>query len=112
MVPCIVIKQLKNGHNCYTADKDTDQYDTYGDQMLRTTIHWRTLFKCLNFTEYSPPHTLVDETGLDPNTIVKLDMSVDFDNLEKIRKSVAPYGLTIVEEDRLLDCIIINDPAQ
>jgi thiol-disulfide isomerase/thioredoxin len=109
MVPCLVFKRLDNGHNCFTTGTDTITYDRYGDNMLKANIKWKTLFKSINFRDMAPPHTVIDETGIGPDKIVSLNISLDFEHLKKMEQSLEAYGLTIVKENRLMDCIVIND---
>jgi thiol-disulfide isomerase/thioredoxin len=53
---------------------------------------------------------LVDETGLDPKLKIALAMNVDFDGrLAAVRRSLAPYGLTVTKESRKMSCIVIDD---
>lgn len=109
-VPCLVFKRLNNRNDCFTDDRDTSTYDRYGDKMLKTSIHWKKLFEYINFYDMVPPHTLIDETGIEADKVVNLNMSLDFDHLEKIVKSLAPYGLTIIKEEREMPCIVIENP--
>ena len=55
-----------------------------------------------------PPYQVFDETGIDARKLIDLEMSLDFNELDKVRKSLAPFGLTINKEMRELDCIVIK----
>jgi thiol-disulfide isomerase/thioredoxin len=110
MFSCLVLKRLNNGHNCFSRDPDNNQLDEYGKNLIRATMVWKEFFKYLNFGGIVPPHTLFDETGIDPKATVKINMNVDFNDLEKVNQSLKPFGLTFIQENRLLDCIVITDP--
>jgi thiol-disulfide isomerase/thioredoxin len=109
LVPCLVFKRFNNGHDCVVNEKDTTVYDRYGDHMLRAITHWKALFSYLNFTYIAPPHTVIDETGITGDKVVKVNINLDFDHLEKMNKSLEACGLTVVQENRMMDCIVINE---
>jgi thiol-disulfide isomerase/thioredoxin len=107
-VSCLVIKRLNAGKTYQSTKADTGRYDKV-DDVLKVTLPWGKFISWTNGLRFLPPHTIIDETGIPFNEVVDFEMNINFNNMEKIRKSLAPYGLTINEEIRQFDCIIIND---
>jgi hypothetical protein len=108
-VNCLIIKDLHNGHNSYTAKIDTDDFDIVADSVVKATMSWGKFINYANGIYIVPPYTLIDETGINPKRVVELQMSINFEDLDKVKKSLAPYGLTIDKEERQIDCIVISD---
>jgi hypothetical protein len=109
-VTCLIFKKISNGHDCYTTKTDTGRYDFVNENTLKVTMTWGKFFKWTNGTYFDPHYTMIDETGLDINKIVDLELYVDFDNMDKVKASLVPYGLTVDKEERQMDCIVISDP--
>jgi thiol-disulfide isomerase/thioredoxin len=109
-VTCLVFKRINNGRNCYTAKKDTNFFDKSNDT-LKVTMRLGDFFEMINATAFgfAPPHSIIDETGIDSKTIVDFKMCINFDNMDDVRKSIAPYGLTVDKTERRMDCIVISD---
>ncbi len=81
-----------------------NNYKTYTLQ----NIPWGNFVQNIS-SRINTPTQIIDETGVKPD--VKIDVSIDFEwnNLAAVNKSLQPYGLKIIEEQRLLDCIVLND---
>jgi thiol-disulfide isomerase/thioredoxin len=112
IVPCLVIKKLDNGIFNYTTKRDTNHFDITKGNVLKVTLQWGTFIKYIDNMFVIPPYQVLDETGIDPRKPVDFEMSLDFNDLNKIRKSLAPYGLTIAKEEREMDCIIITEAIE
>ncbi|WP_184547314.1 TlpA family protein disulfide reductase [Mucilaginibacter sp. FT3.2] len=108
-VNCLILKKLDNGNSFYTTKTDTNHFDKVNNSILKITLPWGKFLIYTNGLKITPPHTIIDETGIDPKRIVDFQMSINFGDMEEVRKSLAPYGLTMVEESRKLDCIVINN---
>jgi thiol-disulfide isomerase/thioredoxin len=108
-VTCLILKRIDNGRTCLTSKPDSNVYEKVNNQLLKASMPWGRFFEWTNGVFILPPHTMIDETGIDPSKIIELKMSLDFNNLEEVRKSLAPYGLTINEEKKQEVCIVISD---
>jgi thiol-disulfide isomerase/thioredoxin len=108
-VICLVIKQLNNGHTCLRSEPDLNEYEKINNHLLKVSMPWGRFFSRTNGAFIQPPYTMIDETGIDPANIISLEMSLNFNNLEEVNKSLVTYGLTIYKDERLLNCIVISD---
>ena len=108
-VQCLVLRKLDNGYTYNTTKMDTNRYDKVGNKLLKVTLPWGKFLKWTNGVRIIPPYTIIDETGIEAKVVVDLQLSLNFDNIEDVQKSLAPYGLTMTLEQRQLDCIIIKD---
>jgi thiol-disulfide isomerase/thioredoxin len=109
-VNCLVFKRINNGHTFIKISKDTNFYDLVKDT-LNVTMRLGDFFKTINATAFgfAPPYTVINETDIDTTAIVNFRMSINFNNIDDVRKSIAPYGLTVEKTVRELDCIVISD---
>jgi thiol-disulfide isomerase/thioredoxin len=108
-VQCLVLNKLDNGHTYYTTKTDTNRYDKVGNKLLKVTLPWGKFLKWTNGMRIIPPYTIIDETGIDDKAVVDFQLSLNFENMDEVQRSLAPYGLTMTLEQRQLDCIVIND---
>jgi thiol-disulfide isomerase/thioredoxin len=109
LVPCLVIKKLDTGFFNYTSKTDTNHFEITKGNILKVTLHWGEFIKYIDNMYVTPPYQIVDETGIDTRKPVDFEMSLDFDDLDKVRASLAPYGLTISREEKEMDCIVIEN---
>lgn len=109
ITPCLVIKKLKNGNNCFTTKKDTNVFQIVNSNLLKVTLPWGKFTYFLDGIECTPPFQIIDEAGIDAKLNVDLQMDIDFSDLNKVRQSLVPYGLTILKEEREMDCIVLKD---
>ncbi|MFA6084791.1 TlpA family protein disulfide reductase [Mucilaginibacter sp.] len=108
IVPCLVIKKLHNGIVKYSTKTDTNHFEITKRTVLKVTLQWGKFIKYIDNMYVYPPYQVFDETGIDARKLIDLEMSLDFNELDKVRKSLAPFGLTINKEMRELDCIVIK----
>ncbi|QES88274.1 TlpA family protein disulfide reductase [Rhizosphaericola mali] len=110
--PCFVIKADKsklhiNNGNVKRFSK-TNQ-NVYSAQ----NFVWLWIKDIITNKYNGPTHQVIDETGIAPNT--KMDLVFDmnhWDNLPLLNKELAAYGLSVTLEDRMLDCIVIEDAEE
>jgi thiol-disulfide isomerase/thioredoxin len=107
-VTCLILKKLDNGHSCYSTNPGA-VYDDIDNRILKVNLPWSTFLNAADGNRFDPPYTLIDETGIDPKQIVGFQMSINFNDMAEVKKSLAPYGLTIDEEKRSLNCIVISN---
>lgn len=56
---------------------------------------------------YAMKYPIFDDTGIDPDQPITFTMSLDWNDLEQVKQSLKPYGLTIEVVDKMMDCIVI-----
>jgi thiol-disulfide isomerase/thioredoxin len=107
-VPCLVIKQLPGGLKGQENAVDSGRSERLKDQRLRVKRNWQTFTQFFGGMQQRQ-FQFIDETGIPPEKIVNIEFSMEFENMEKVRKSLAPYGLTMQREERMLDCVVVKD---
>jgi thiol-disulfide isomerase/thioredoxin len=112
MVPCLVIRKIDNGNNCFTNKTDTNRFAVVAKTHLKATMPWGKFVSYIDGRYFETPYQVLDETGISRQKIIDLEMSIKFNALDEVRKSLVPFGLTITKEDRLMDAIVIEDADQ
>ncbi|MDE1193047.1 MAG: TlpA disulfide reductase family protein [Arachidicoccus sp.] len=76
------------------------------------SVGWQWIKATISNKCYSP-HQVIDETGIAGNTKMDLVFNLNhWENLPLLNKELEPYGLSVTLEDRMLDCIVIEDAKE
>lgn len=109
--PCLVIhadtSKIQLGSATIKPFTETNQR-VYSAQ----SVGWQWIKGTIS-NKYYAPHQVIDETGIAGKTKMDLVFNMNhWDNLPLLNKELAPYGLSVTLEDRMLDCIVIEDAKE
>lgn len=107
-IPCFILNKIGNDTS-YLAKTG----HTKGDKSLGVykveNVQWRIVVENLCDRFFTPLQVL-DETGISPQTKVDITFNLNhWNNLPLLNKELAPYGLKVTKEKRMLDCIVIEE---
>lgn len=110
MVDCYILK-VTAAEKLKTKSPEDTPYSELVDQVYHfKNKPWFTIVPSLNgFGIDRTPKEIIDETGLERTFKVDMQISMDFTDLDKVNRSLQPYGLRIVEEKRELEVIVLED---
>lgn len=110
-IPCLIIRadtsKIQLGNKTIKPFTETNKR-VYSAQ----NVGWMWIKSTISNKHYAP-HQVIDETGIAGNT--KMDLVFNFNhwnNLPLLNKELAPYGLSVTLENRMLDCIVIEDAEE
>jgi thiol-disulfide isomerase/thioredoxin len=108
-VNCLVLKKIHDVPDLYSKG-GTPEFEINKGQMEISVrnLAWWAFIDNLNMVSLIPPYQIIDETGIEEGKKVNLMMSIDFSSLQKIQKSLARFGLTIANELRMVDVIVLE----
>ncbi|MBW4888944.1 TlpA family protein disulfide reductase [Mucilaginibacter sp. HMF5004] len=109
VVPCYIFKQLPGGLNVNTNNTGESRFQKVNGDSLKVVMTWGKFAEYIDNEFLTPPLQVLDESGIPRDKFVDFKMSIDFSDLGKIQRSLAPYGLILMKEDRLMDCITIEN---
>lgn len=107
-IQCFILKNIDSRKNERIFTKKEGKTEVIGQLAKFRSVPWQWVVNHLNSTEIGAPIEIVDETSFESNRLVSFDMNIDFKNLESINKNLNQYGITLEEDKRELEVIILN----
>lgn len=108
-IPCYILTRVSRNSLLKGSGPLDDNLLRLNDSLSAKNALWGTVVENLksNSTKNIP---MIDETGFDPKMLVTFKISTDFNhNLAAVRKSLAPYGLSVKIEEREINCVLLTD---
>jgi|GEM_PF-1411671 Thiol-disulfide isomerase and thioredoxins len=111
-VDCFVLKRV-GGVQSLSPKDDEISYAVKDDRLSGKNVMWWKVLMDVNMKYRKNLPQLLDETGLDPETLVDINMSIAFDaDLDAANRSLAPYGLAVEKTKRKKEVIVLKEQFQ
>lgn len=103
---CNVIRKLPGAEQKLKSKNVPVKYFYNGTLYTMQHIKWRNF---INKQSRNVLRQLIDETEIDPDLLITISIEESWDDLNVVNASLKPYGLVVTREERLMDCIVLDD---